>query len=115
MQQVVDLQNDPKFQALDIELLSVSPDPVDAWRSEGGKLGIRTPMLSDDENLVWLQYGVVDWMMTMSNEPGHTFVLVGKDGQVAWVKDYGAAEHGGLMYVSPDELVPQLNQHLKNP
>jgi peroxiredoxin len=115
MQQVVDLQNDPKFQALDIELLAISPDSVDSWRSEGGKLGIRIPMLSDAGNQVWLRYGVVGWMMTMSNEPGHTFVLVGKDGRVAWVKDYGAPEHGGLMYVSPDELVPQLSRHMEDP
>jgi hypothetical protein len=29
---------------------------------------------------------------------------VGKDGRVKWVKDYGAPENGGLMYVEVDEL-----------
>jgi hypothetical protein len=38
MQQVVDLQEDPKFQALDVELLAISPDSADAWSSEGSKL-----------------------------------------------------------------------------
>ena len=40
-----------------------------------------------------------------TGEPGHTFVLVDRDGTIAWVKDYGAVESGGIMYVVPDEIV----------
>jgi hypothetical protein len=40
-----------------------------------------------------------------TGEPGHTFVLVDEDGTVSWVKDYGAPQHGGVMYVGPEELV----------
>jgi peroxiredoxin len=111
MQQVVDLQNDPKFTALGVQLLSISPDPVAAWQTEGGKLGITTPMLSDAENRVWLHYGIRAWMMP-TNEPGHTFFLVGRDGRVAWIRDYGAMAHGGVMYVPPSELIPLIQQHL---
>ena len=111
MQQVVDLQDDREFQSLGVELSSISPDPVRAWRSEGGALGITTSLLSDPGNQVWLQYGVTDWMMP-TGEPGHTFVLVGTDGRVAWIRDYGAQENGGAMYVSPDEIVSQLEEVL---
>ena len=111
MQQVVDLQNDPKFQAFGVQLLSISPDPISAWQTEGGKLGITMPMLSDAGNRVWFRYGTSAWMMAM-NEPGHTFILVGRDGRVAWVRDYGAPEHGGAMYVAPSELDPLIQQHL---
>lgn len=111
MKQVVDLQNSDAFQNLGVQLLSLSPDPVEAWRQEGGSMGISSPMLSDADNGVWLRYGTVGWMMP-SDEPGHTFVLVDDTGKVAWVKDYGAPEHGGLMYVTPDELVEQIQEHL---
>src|SRR6266508_5379673 len=47
MQQVVDLQNDSAFKNLGVELLAISPDPVAAWRKEGGSLGVTVPMLSD--------------------------------------------------------------------
>ena len=111
MQQVVDLQNDPTFRSLGVQLLSISPDPVSAWKTEGGKLGITTPMLSDAGNGVWLRYGTPAWMMP-TNEPGHTFILIGRDGRVAWIRDYGASEHGGVMYVAPKDLIPQISSHL---
>jgi hypothetical protein len=50
--------------------------------------------------------------MMPTGEPGHTFVLVGKDGRVVWVRDYGAMEHGGAMYVPVRDLVAQLGKHL---
>jgi peroxiredoxin len=112
MQQVVDLQNDKAFKKLGVELLAVSPDPTEAWRKEGGALGVTVPELSDSDNEVWLQYGTPDWMMTMTGEPGHTFFLVGSDDKVAWVRDYGAPEHGGAMYVTPAEIAAQIKEAL---
>jgi peroxiredoxin len=113
MQQVVDLQNDKQFQAMNVELLSISPDSVSAWRAEGSQLNISTPMLSDAGNRVWFQYGQQSWMMM--SEPGHTFVLIGKDGSVTWMRDYGAPEHGGAMYVPPAQLDQQIAAHLDGP
>lgn len=110
MQQVVDLQNSKAFQNLGVQLLSLSPDTVEAWRDEGGSMGISLPLLSDTGNGVWLKYGTVGWMM--ADEPGHTFILVDETGKVAWVRDYGAMENGGLMYVTPEELVPLVQRHL---
>lgn len=107
MQQVVDLQNDEAFQTLGVAVLSISPDPSEAWAAEGSNLGITTPLLSDPENRVATMYGVMRWKMP-SNEPGHTFVLVGIDGRIVWIRDYGAPEHGGAMYVPVPELVAQL-------
>jgi peroxiredoxin len=106
---VVDLHASKEFQALDIELLSISPDAVDAWRTEGAELGIVTPMLSDAEprNAVAALYGVLRWKMAM-DEPGHTFVLVDQQGRIAWLRDYGAPENGGLMYVTPADIVEEI-------
>lgn len=111
MEQVVDLQNSEAFKSLGIQLLSLSPDPVIAWRHDGGRMGISLPMLSDTENEVWLKYGSLDWTM-VSGEPGHTFFLVDETGTVAWVRDYGATENGGVMHVPPDDLVPLIQEHL---
>jgi peroxiredoxin len=114
MQQVVDLQESKSFQALGVELVSISPDPVQAWSTEDAAMGIRAPTLSDAGNEVASAYGVMRWAMP-SGEPGHTFVLVGKDGTIAWIRDYGAPEHGGLMYVDPNHLVSQVTAHLGGP
>jgi peroxiredoxin len=111
MQQVVDLQDDQSFKNLDVELLAISPDNQGAWRKEGGALGVDVPMLSDPNDKVWLQYGTLDWTMP-TGEPGHTFFLVGTDGKVVWFRDYGATEHGGVMYVKPVELVSQIRAAL---
>lgn len=107
MQQVVDLQDDKKFRMLGVELLSISPDSTAAWREEGSELGIRLPTLSDEDNRVWFQYGTPEWTMPLG-EPGHTFFLVDTDGTIAWVRDYGAPENGGVMYVLPSEIVSQV-------
>jgi peroxiredoxin len=110
MQQVVDLQGDGQFNGLGIQLLSISPDPAESWKSEGVPLGITTPMLSDPGASVASRYGVMQW--AMGNEPGHTFVLVDARGRITWIEDYGAPEHGRLMYVPPNDLVPLLKEHL---
>jgi len=109
MQQVVDLQSEDAFKDLGVQLLAISPDPVAAWRQEGDSLDVTVPMLSDPGNAVWLKYGTVGWMMA-TNEPGHTFFLVDGDGRIAWLRDYGAAEHGGAMYVPPDEIASQVKE-----
>src|SRR5207244_12695173 len=96
MQQVVDLQNSKDFQALGVEFLSISPDSVHDWAAAAASMGIRTPTLSDAGNRVANAYGVMRWGMS-SREPGHTFLLVGSEGHVTWIRDYGAAERGGLM------------------
>lgn len=106
MQQVVDLQESQEFQDLGVALLSMSPDSLSAWAGEASAMGIKTPVLSDEGNRVASMYGVMRWQM--AGEPGHTFVLVDEDGVVRWVRDYGAPENGGHMYVPPAELVPEV-------
>jgi peroxiredoxin len=109
--QVVDLQKDQAFKSLDVELLSIATDSVDAWQTEAQKNDIELPLLSDEGARVSNEYGVMRW--DMMGEPGHTFVLVDRGGKVVWVRDYGASEHGGLMYVDPGDLVPQIQAKLR--
>lgn len=68
MQQAVDLQSHEDFRLLGIELLSISPDPLDSWESEAKEYGIELPVLSDPANEVATDYGVMEW--AVGSEPG---------------------------------------------
>ncbi len=111
MQQIVDLQNDAQFQARNIALISIATDSVAELKAAADEWAITTPLLSDTNKQVSEAYNVLQWAVP-SGEPGHTFVLVNTDGTVVWVRDYGAPENGGLMYVPPTELVQAIAEHL---
>ena len=109
----MDLQEDREFEALGVELLSISPDHPDSWRQVEDEFGLETPLLSDPKNGVASRYGVMRWRIpphapVESAEPGHTFILVDEAGKVAWIRDYGAQENGGLMYVPPSEILAEI-------
>lgn len=76
--------------------------------------GIQIPLLTDTDQAVSEAYGVLQWAVG-SGEPGHTFVLVDENGDIAWIKDYGAPENGGVMYVAPEELVQHMTERLNRP
>lgn len=61
--QVVDLQGSEEFQALGVELLSLAPDSVEAWRDDGERYSIREyrSVLSDEGNVVAGMYDVMRW------------------------------------------------------
>jgi peroxiredoxin len=99
----VDLQRSERFRKLGVALLSISPDSVQAWREVATANRIATPVLSDRGNRVAESYGVMRW--GVDNRPGHTFVLVGAKGTIRSIRDYGAPENGGLMYVDVADVV----------
>lgn len=112
MQQVVDLQNSPDFQATGTQLISIATDPADTQASEAHTLGITVPMLVDDGTVTQL-YGA-DQFALPNGEPSHTFALVDSDGNLVWFKDYGAPDNPNrTMYVETDELVGFIQQALK--
>ncbi len=114
MQQIVDLQNDPGFQALDVGIVSIAFDTPDEQAAGVTQFGIQgVPMTTDSDEKVSEAYDVMQWAVG-TGEPGHTFVLVDEDGTVAWIRDYGAPVNGGLMYVPPQELVQQIRASLAN-
>lgn len=86
---------------MDVAVLKIAVDSTEELGEEAERLDIQTPMLFDEDAEVTKSYGIP---LAHGGEPGHTFVLVGKDGRVKWVKDYAAPENGGLMYVEVDEL-----------
>jgi peroxiredoxin len=111
MQQIVDLQNEPAFQSLDVAFLSIAFDSPDVLRNAGQATGVQIPLLSDEGHSVSKAYGVLQWAVA-SGEPGHTFVLVDEIGKVVWIQDYGALENRGVMYVPVEELVREIKNRL---
>jgi alkyl hydroperoxide reductase subunit AhpC len=113
LEQVVDLQNDPDFQALGVEVLSIAFDDQDEQFAGMMEYGIiSVPMLVDDEHSVSNEYGVLEWAVG-TGEPGHTFILIDPQGKIAWIQDYGAPENRGVMYVPVDELIFEVTEHLR--
>lgn len=110
---MVDLQNDPNFQALGVSVVSIAFDPIDEQAPEAASLGITAvPMLSDADHSVSQAYDVLKWAIA-SGEPGHTFVLVDGEGRIAWIADYGAPDNPNrTMYVPIEELTQKVGEAL---
>lgn len=112
MQQIVDLQNDPDFQALNVDILSIAFDSPEILAQSADEFGISTvPLLTDADHLVSESYDVLQWAVA-TGEPGHTFVLVDENGEIAWIRDYGAPQNGGTMYVPVFDLAFQVGAAL---
>lgn len=112
MQQVVDLQNDAAFQSLEVAVLSIAFDSAEEQAAGAAELGITdVPLLVDADHRVSEAYNVLQWAIR-TGEPGHTFILVDTEGKIAWIRDYGAAENGGLMYVPVADLSAQISAAL---
>jgi len=112
MQQVVDLQNSPEFQATSAQLVSISTDPAETQASEASTLGITVTMLVDDGTVTEL-YGADEFSLP-NGEPSHTFALVDSNGNLVWFKDYGAPDNPDrTMYVETNELVRFIQQELE--
>lgn len=92
-----------------MQLLSVGVDSTSALHSETKRLNLTSPLLSDGDRSVSKRYGLP---LVHGGEPGHIFVLVGKDGIVKWAKDYAIPGRNSVMYVSPDELSKEISQRL---
>lgn len=106
MQQIVDLENDPEYQALNVPLVSIAFDSPEIMAAAGAEYGVgSTPLLSDTDQTVSAAYDVLQWAVA-TGEPGHTFILVDERKRIAWIRDYGVVESS--MYVEPLEIAQQV-------
>ncbi|MBI9045032.1 MAG: redoxin domain-containing protein [Anaerolineaceae bacterium] len=115
MQQIVDLQNSSRFQALNVQVISIARDSIAEMTPESISLGITSvPVLSDPDLQVSASYDVLQWAIG-NGEPSHTFVLLDQDGKIVWVKDYGAPDNPDrTMYVEVSELIKYVKANLEN-
>lgn len=86
-----------KFQALDTELITITVDPLNAVTKNAKRFGITLPVLADENLKVSSNYDVLEDSMHPGERPGHTFVLVDKNGKVVWRKAYFLASGSTLM------------------
>ena len=107
----MDLEQDADWQALGVKILSIAFDSPGMQEAVREEYGIASPMLVDADQQVSEAYDVLQWAAA-TGEPGHTFVLVDAEGNVAWVRDYGAPHNSGVMYVPIEEMTVQVRAAL---
>ena len=114
MDQIVDLDDDwARFDALNVQLVSIMVDPQDVLAAEVEGRDIRSLVAADEDMRVSNMYRALEASMHPGMKPGHTFILVDKAGQMVWRWDWPG--HGTPMYVDVDEVYDAVSARLKEP
>ena len=104
LQQMVDIdRNYSTFTNMGVTVVSITTNSMSDMRTWSQNSGIGSMMVLPDPSLqVDRQYDTLyAGSMHAGMAPGHTFILIGKDGDIAWRKDYGAY----TMYVPMNDLI----------
>ena len=96
---------------MNVAILSIAFDSRESQAASKLEYGITVPMLVDLDHSVSEKYDVLQWAVG-TGEPGHTFILIDEKGEIVWIRDYGAPENGGQMYVPVNELTLKIRQSL---
>ncbi|MGH3907574.1 MAG: peroxiredoxin family protein [Pseudonocardiaceae bacterium] len=107
--QIRDLeQNQDALRAAGIdEVVSITTDPVDLVAQKTADMGLSTPVLSDPTLEVSKAYTTNQYGMMGTSRNGHSFILVGPDGQIDWRADYGGAPDY-TMYLPTEDMLTDL-------
>ncbi len=113
LQQMVDIdRNYSAFSSMGVTVVSITADSISSMRTWAQVNGItRTMVLSDQTLQVDQAYTTLfadTGSMHPGTTPGHTFILVGKDGTILWRNDYGTY----TMYVPMSELLASVKSAL---
>lgn len=97
------------FEKINTEIVTIGVDSASDWRPIMQSEGItKIPILVDSDRKMSTAYGVLSMSSQMhSDRPGHTFVLVNKEGKIAWIADYPT------MRVSNGEILNSITVALK--
>lgn len=112
--QLKDIQsNSSQFQSLGIDtIVSITTDPLDTLKQKVADEGITIPVLSDQGLTVSQAYNANSYGMMGNSRDGHSFIVVGPDGQIRWRADYGGAPNY-TMYVPVSNLIADIRAGLK--
>lgn len=100
------------FEALGVDrLVSITVDDLDLLRQKVADEGLETPVLSDSELTLAEPYETNQYGMMGTSMYGHSFILVGPDGEIRWRADYGGSPDY-TMYVEPDDLLEDMRSGL---
>lgn len=89
-QQMRDLQRDAdKLAALNVQLVTITVDPIDQLRDNMRRERLEgMTLLADTDLSVSRTYQMLYTGMMGGTRPGHSFVLVGTDGKILWRRDF---------------------------
>ncbi len=109
--QIDDIEADlAKFRELGVdEIAAISIDPADAQQQRAQLRGISFAVLADTNLDVSRLYDALSYGMMGGTRPGHTFVLVGPDGNIRWRADYGGPPDF-TMYVPNATVLAELRR-----
>jgi peroxiredoxin len=112
--QIKDIEaNIGEFERLGIdEVVSITNNPPDALEQKVEDEGISTPVLSDPNLTVSEAYDTNSYGMMGGATNGHTFIVVGPDGEIKWRADYGGAPDY-TMYVPVPDLLADMRAGLE--
>ncbi len=80
---------DEEFRKLGIEVVGVTVDPLRPLAAKTRQEGLGLPVLFDGGARVSRQYDTLAFgSMHPGQRPGHTFILVGREGTVLWRQDF---------------------------
>ncbi len=101
------------FQALGVDrMVSITTDDLDLLRQKVTDEDLQTPVLSDPDLALAEDYNANQYGMMGTSMYGHSFILVGPDGEIQWRADYGGAPDY-TMYLPPDQLLDDLRSGLE--
>lgn len=92
-------------------MVSVTTDPLDALGQKVQLEGITSPVLSDAGKDASRRYDTLSYGMMGGSHNGHTFIVVGPEGDIVWRADYGGAPDY-TMYLPADALLEDLRAGL---
>ena len=96
------------FEAAGIDrMVSITTDDLDLLRQKVADEELRTPVLSDPDLTLADDYNANQYGMMGTSRYGHSFILVGPDGEILWRADYGGAPDY-TMYLPPDQLLDDI-------
>jgi peroxiredoxin len=102
-----------EFQELGIDrVVSITTDPLGALEQKVESEGISTPVLSDPKLAVSKAYNTNKYGMMGESRNGHSFIVVGPDGEIKWRADYGGAPDY-TMYVPVPNLLADMREGLE--
>lgn len=111
--QITDMEaQSGKFKALGIDkTVSITNDPLGALKQKVESEGISMPVLSDPNLTVSKTYDANSYGMMGGSRNGHTFIVVGPEGEIEWRADYGGPPDY-TMYVPVENLLADMRQGL---
>ena len=107
--QITDLENnaDALEEAGIDRVVSITSDRVEHLARKSADMGLSTPVLSDTDLKVIRAYDANSYGMMGDSHAGHSFMLVGPGGTIAWRADYGGAPDY-TMFLPTDAMLADL-------